>query len=451
MRDLMFLVLFAVMIGLSYGRLFVCVLNWSWVSLVAPNLFMYGIGTMVPANKVVAGFTALAFLISKERKRLYIPFVGWLVLLLLLIASISQLTAVSDTDFGWGIYDRFWKIVVLFILVTSFVNTRDRIHALVLTAVIGVGFQAIADGLKFVVTAGHFHSVGNLAWGDNNQEGLFILMAVPLLTYLRNVMTDKLARLGLTAALVLFVLAILSTWSRGALVGLVVLGLAGVLVSKRKIPYIVAMVFVAIAITVVFPSGFLERADTIQTADQDASFMGRVVAWKMSTVIALDRPLGGGMESVQIHDVWDHYVPQFDRLSFIPTDPPLSAHAAHSIYFEALGDLGFPGLAVFLGILLLTLLGLHRTRKRAARIPELYWAERLAAQLQLAVVVYMVSGAALSAVYLDIPWLFFGISAAVGRVVAEQRRTVLATQRPLVPSRRAALAGLPAGPRPALR
>src|SRR5947208_10492047 len=95
--------------------------------------------------------------------------------------------------------------------------------------------------------------------------------------------------------------------------------------------------------------------DTIMTADQDESFMGRVIAWKQSTLIALDHPwFGGGFFAVQDPVLWTQYRRVFHRLDFIPTSEPAeqAVYAAHSIYFQVLGDLGFAGLIIFLSILI---------------------------------------------------------------------------------------------------
>ena len=55
------------------------------------------------------------------------------------------------------------------------------------------------------------------------------------------------------------------------------------------------------------------RIDTIESADQDYfSFMGRIEAWRMSTVIALDRPLTGiGFRTMEVSNVWISYFRNF--------------------------------------------------------------------------------------------------------------------------------------------
>lgn len=452
MRDLAFLLLFMAPFAMSFGSIFVCVLNWAWISLLAPNNFLYGFDVGIPFNKVIAAVTVLSLVVSKERKRFRCDSIGVLVLIFLGIAALAQFGALSDLDLGWDLLDKFWKIVALYLLISCFAETPERIHALVVTACLGVGFVAIADGLKFAVTAGGFHSVGNAAWGDNNQEGLFILMGVPLLGYLRSVSTHKMARLGSTIAIGLFLIAVLSTQSRGAMIGLAVIALAGFTVTQRKWSYAAVMLALGVALIFLMPHKLVERADLISTAGDDDLFMGRVIAWKMSTLIALDHPLGGGLHAVQICSVWDQFVPEFDRLSFIPSPPPETLHAAHSIYFEVLGDTGFPGLIVFLLILFSTLIALRRTARRTRDIPELYWAGTLARQLQLTLLVYMVSGAALSAAYHDLPWLIIGLSGAVRRFVAEKVRATAQPGRAKAGNGfRSPLAGATALPRTVLR
>jgi O-antigen ligase len=75
--------------------------------------------------------------------------------------------------------------------------------------------------------------------------------------------------------------------------------------------------------------------------------------------------------------------------------------AAHSIYFEVLGDLGFTGLALFLAMLVLAFVTCATIRRRARPHPDLIWMSDLAGMLRLSLIVYMVAGAALSFAYFE--------------------------------------------------
>ena len=75
--------------------------------------------------------------------------------------------------------------------------------------------------------------------------------------------------------------------------------------------------------------------------------------------------------------------------------------AAHSIYFQVLGDSGFVGLFLFMGLLLAWFVSLRRTKAMTQGRAEMRWAFDLAAALERSLMVYLVSGGALSAAYFE--------------------------------------------------
>ncbi len=142
---------------------------------------------------------------------------------------------------------------------------------------------------------------------------------------------------------------------------------------------------------------------SIQEPGQIGTFTGRIIAWKISTLLALEHPLlGGGLHAIQNLDIWFYYTARFDLLSFIPTPPPdVGSHAAHSIYFQVLGDAGFVGLGIFLAILLHTWRACGRLIKQTAAVPELEWINNLARAFRVSFVAYGVAGAALNMAYFE--------------------------------------------------
>jgi probable O-glycosylation ligase (exosortase A-associated) len=140
------------------------------------------------------------------------------------------------------------------------------------------------------------------------------------------------------------------------------------------------------------PERWFERMDSISDYRQDDSALGRLNAWHMAFNLASDRFLGGGFDIAQ-------------PLTFMLYAPnPRDIHAAHSIYFQALGEHGFVGLLLYL------LLGFFswRTASEVVRLargrPELDWAHSLATMIQVSLAAFGVGGAFLSLLYFDLPY-----------------------------------------------
>jgi probable O-glycosylation ligase (exosortase A-associated) len=420
MRDAMFLAAIVAIIPMALNRPYICIPFWAYVSLLDPNNFLYGIGALVPYAKVAAGLTLVSLLISRERKAFHCDRTTALVLIFLVIATLSQLTSLTDASVGWDILDKLWKIVALNLLVVCCMRSRLRIHVLLLTICLGVGFNGTGEALKYLLSGGGHKVEGLPNWGDNNQVALIVLMTMPILAYIREVSEARLLRLGALGGIILFGVCVIATASRGGLAGLVILALAGVATSRHKVPYLAAILIAGVVLVQTVPESWMQRMNTIEAADQDSSFMGRVVAWKISTLIALDHPLlGGGLHAVQSQAVWQAYVPSFGRLSFIPTDEPsLFPRAAHSIYFEVLGDTGILGLLVFLGIIASCVLTSFQIKAAARGRPDLEWAASLASMLRLSLLVFLITGSLLSAAYHDLVFIVFALFSAVRAAVA---------------------------------
>jgi putative inorganic carbon (HCO3(-)) transporter len=420
MRDAMFLAAVIAIIPMALSRPYICIAFWAYVSLLDPNSFLYNIGAVVPYTKVAAGLTPLSLLISREKKAFHCDRTTALVLIFLAIAALSQITSLTDGSLGWDILDKLWKIVALNLLVVCCMRSRLRIHLLLLTICIGVGFNGTGEALKYLLSGGGHKIEGIPSWGDNNQIALIVLMTLPILAYIREVSEARLLRLGALAGIILFVVCVIATASRGGLIGLLILALAGIATTRHKVRYLAAMLIAGMVLVQTVPESWTQRMNTIHSADQDGSFMGRVVVWKLSMLIALDRPLlGGGLHAVQAQNVWDAYVPSFGKLSFIPTDEPdVRPHAAHSIYFEVLGDTGILGLLVFLGIIASCVLTGFQIKAAAQGRPDLEWAARLVIALHLSLLTFLIAGAALSAAYHDLVFIVFALFSAVRATVA---------------------------------
>ena len=402
MRDLAFVLLFACMIPAAMSSAASGVMLWVWISLIAPTAYLFGMARGFSFNKVAAVATFIAILVDKTKKRPYMDTHVFLLILFLIQCTISNMFSLTDIPRSDDLYDRLSKAIVLSFIMLPIIRDRLRIHGVVLAICLGMGMHGTSEAMKYIVTAGRHELQPPTFFGDNNSFGLAVLMFLPLLAYLTKYLARPIARNVARVGLALNIVAVVATNSRGALVGMAALGLILLVQSKRKFGVLAIMAVIGLGLVFFTPESWRARMDTINDAQSDSSFMSRVRSWKMNTLVALDRPfVGGGLSAMEDQRVFDIYVGRFSSLDFINTGDPVGAIAAHSIYFETLGDTGFIGLAIFLGIMVTAFNNLRLIRRKSRGHPELQWAVDLASALQLTIIAYAVSGAALSMAYFE--------------------------------------------------
>lgn len=427
MRDLMALAFLLAALPLGLLSPFAGYLLWGWAGLIALNDYLYGFMVPLPYVQVFAIATLLALALGREPGLRRVESNPTSALLLLFVAHgfLVALLAFAGLERNWELYGNVLKTALFCLLMPLIVTNRFRVHAVVVMIALAVSFHGALDGLKFIATAGAHKAQPIPRFGDNNHLAVVLLMVLPLLYYLRQYAAHRLARLGFTLALPLTVLAVVATSSRGALVGLFAVALWLVLKSRKKIAGVVVVLLCGVLVLQLAPEKWSERMGTIQSAQQDQSFMGRVTAWKVSSAIAVDHPVfGGGFRALQSHPVWDRYKDRPGLLGAVDT-PVLarSGVAAHSIWFEVLGDQGFVGFFLFVALIV----NAFMTRRAVWRLvrnngPAERWAGDLADMLGAALLAYAVAGSLLSAAYFELPYVCFMLLEVLKQL---QRRVVL--------------------------
>lgn len=424
MRDLVLISGFFAMLLL--GRVFsyphIGALLWCWTALTIPTIFVYGFSRVIHYNKTVAIITLLSWLFSREPKRL--PLNATLVLFALfgICGTVSAFTAISNSGDALREWQEFLKIVLFVFVVAGLMTSKDRIIALLYAAVLSLGFHGVLAGAKFIASRGgsQIYGPGSSIIGDNNHFALAVVTILPVFFYLYRQATHRFIKWGLLGSIPFLVAAVIGTSSRGGLIALVALGFLAFIRSPKKIRNAIIAAPFIIAVISFAPQRWADRMDTIKSVDEDRSFMGRVIAWKQSTLIAMDNPIfGGGFYAVQDLSVWLKYAREFRQLDFIPSPEPNTrvAFAAHSIYFQVLGDLGFLGLSIFLAILFTSWHNASGVIRAVRDRPDWHWARDLAKSLQYSIFAYAVAGGGLNMAYFDYSYMVFGILVALRQLV----------------------------------
>lgn len=391
------------------------VLLWIWISVMNPHRLSWGISNSLPLVLIIASVTLAAWFFSKEPKTPPSRFMMWVAFVFVLQTTISSFAALYP-DFSWALWDRTLKTFILFFVAGALINSRVRIQATLWILAISFGFFA-TNGLMATLSSGGRNVLAGPAstmLADNNVLACSFVMSLPVLNYLRLTSANKFVRMGLVFVLCFTLIAIITSYSRGSLIALAVGALAFLKSSKNGALVFVLIGVLGFGVIKVLPDKWFDRVGTLESVESiqgDASFSGRIDAWKVSYWVARDRPLtGGGFSSVEHASLFLKYLPEATR-----------GRAAHSIYFQVLGDHGFIGLILYLFLPATALLHLRRTRLRARGDPKLLWAEQLAQMLQISILCFLVGGSALSMAYHDFILLLFVISMNLD-IISEKKK-----------------------------
>ena len=413
MRDIVLTLFVFASLPLCVARPWLGILTWYWVGLMNPHRLGWGFAFDMPFALLVGGATLAGLLLTRDRKS--IPWSRELVLLLILVAYFTLTTPFAwAPEFAWPQWSKVMKIVAMTFVATMLIFGKQRINALLLVIALSIGFFGIKGGIFTLATGGMYRVEGpeGSFISGNTFLGLAMLMVLPVLVYVARDESRGWRRQLLWAAAGLTSVSIVFTYSRGALIGLAVLAPLLFVNSNKKFLLAVLLLAFAFFARDIVPKQLYQRAETIQTYEQDFSAMQRMQSWNVAWNVAAANPLTGAGFEFEYHPDNVRWLSYGDR----KYDPYLThSSAAHSIYFQVLGQHGFVALMLFLLLLFWTLMTLQRIKKQAAAQDSTRWLGSSASALQMGLLGCMVAGAFLSSAYFDLMYLYVALSAVLQR------------------------------------
>lgn len=392
MRDIALLLFFVWFLVVACRFPFGGLLVWAWLSLMNPHRLVYGFANGQPFNLAIAVVTLIAWALSREPKRLPPDATPWLMVLISLWMTFNSVFA-PFPDWSWPFWSLAIKDFIFALVALALLTGKARLHTMVWVLVLSVGFYGVKGGVFTLLSGGSSRVYGpeSTPLADNNALAVAIVMILPLVLYLRRTTAHRWLRRGLLFSLPLLIITVLGSYSRGGVIAMAAVVAALWARSRGKaLTFVLGAILGAFALSVM-PDAFWERMGTIKDAASDESFMGRVLSWKVCVLYAIDHfPFGAGAAGTQLPDIFYTYV------------TGIAARAAHSIYFQVLGEYGFVGLALYLALAASALRNgavvIRQTRDRNG----FAWAAELARMAQLSLIGFFVGGALLSLAYFDL-------------------------------------------------
>lgn len=269
--------------------------------------------------------------------------------------------------------------------------------------------------------------------GDPNIFANLQLVALPVVLVLALDTKTRWLRFGLGFTALVAVASILSTLSRGGLIalGFVLLAVSviparSLLGSRREKALVMVMIaaaLVALSTRPTFRTEVIKRASTTFTQSENNAGgtnagSGRTEIWKAARHSIHERPLlglgYGAFPAVSNELMLATPGVNFDKLAVHP-----QGIEVHSVYLGTTAEIGFPGLVLFVGLLISTMLSLRRSAVRA-RAAGAFFLSRIAYAFLLGLFAWAVSSAFLETETARMLWIVVGISLALPKLLAQQ-------------------------------
>lgn len=396
---------------------------WAWIAMMVPHRLAYGFVQTMPFAQMVAVLTLISTLFSRDKRPFPVNSITVVYVCFMLWMSVTCLFAMGRPEVVLEQWVFVLKIHFMLFITLILLRGRQQIEILIWITTLSIAYYGIKGGAFTLLTGG-----SSRVWGPpggvisgNNELGIALVMVMPFMYYLHQTMHRKLGRYAMAGAMALTCVGILGTQSRGALLSIVAMALLLAMKGKNRIKTGLA-ILVLLGVAMMFmPDSWTNRMNSIQTYQQDSSAMSRIYTWKTLWALALDRPITGAGFGTDNPVLFSMYAPPGGVEGY----PANVVFVAHSIYLQALGEHGFPGLALYL------LLGLVTWRKAAAIIkrtekdPEYAdWVPLLMRMTQVSLVGFAVGGTFLTLVHFDLPYYIICYVVLVDATLRERATTV---------------------------
>jgi len=410
MRDFLVLSIILGSVPICLVNPYFGVLMWYWVTYFNPHRFTWGIAYNFPVALAIAGPTLLGLFFTRKSIRSLAIRESVLLMMLWMWFTFTYIHAQGVPLFAANMADAAYemdhvsKILLVTFAMILVITTKERLRGLMLVTGGSLGMLAVKGALFGLRTSGD-----SRVWGppdsflsDNNAFGLALNMCLPLLFFLASDEKRRWMRICLRIMFLCTIVVVLLTYSRGALLGLAVVLTAIIFKSRHKFAGLVLAVVTGVLVLSFAPPAWMDRMGEFAQGHLDSSAEERLVSWGTSWNFAHDYPLTGGSFDVLPNvNVFQRYQPRPLPLGF-------KSSAPHSIYFQLLADHGFPGLGLFLLIVGSCFWSLWKIRRTARHTPSARYLVNYCHMIEVSIMGFMVSGAFLGFVYLDVIYEMIG-------------------------------------------
>jgi probable O-glycosylation ligase (exosortase A-associated) len=316
----------------------------------------------------------------------------------------------ADVSSRW--YWEYLTIFAMFFCASVVIREFAQVKILYLIAVFSIGYMAYEVNFLYLVEHRLDIYLVGLAGLDNNGAGLMIAMGIPMAYFLWQGYKQW-WRWIFIAMIPVMLHAVLMSYSRGAMVSLLVASPLVILRSRRKQGMLLFLAGLVFLVPILAGQEIRDRFFSTTEYQQDESAQSRLASWKAGWGMIKDHPLFG--VGLKVSDVLSYEY---------GADVP--GRAIHSQYVQIAADSGLPAITFYLLLLFSSWRSLRRAQKRCRRstAETEYLAYNLAAGLEGALVVFCIGASFLSLDVFELPYLLILLATKLPLTLPEKQTAI---------------------------
>jgi O-antigen ligase len=360
-----------------------------------------GIFSMVTPIKIIGTLTFLSTLIhcggrkgawdflKKPQIKYFVLFLIWV-----FISGFTQPGWASRENFTMFISNAILGITVLILL-----QDIKKLRLMLWLITISIFFICLQTILSYL----GIERAGGTGYGPN-EFAIAILPFIALTFYTSTTESSKLLKLILIGIMIVIFLALITTVSRGGIVGLGGMLLVAILKSRKKFIAIIVVCILTVIFINTMPQNLRDRFGKTQVSEKafgigDGDIDSTTRRYYLAQAgwrIFLTHPLFG----IGIGNYF------YENRNYAPVSPG----RAHNTYLEIMAELGIIGILLFFGIIFFTLRGLNKIIRSKTPL------NGYSKGLYIGLVGFLIAGIFLHAQQDRILWFLIFMSAALERI-----------------------------------
>jgi probable O-glycosylation ligase (exosortase A-associated) len=372
---------------------------WVWTDYISPLKLSLTIGICL----VLTSVTAL------QRFR----FSSLNVLIVLFFAqSLLSVVASEHLDVSIWYWVEFSKVLIITLLITVLVTDKARYRTTLLVIGLSLGMEQAKQGwAQLVLNPGASNNNPHPVLGDNNGVAVGMMMLVPVFLALAQTASRRWERRFHRFMVVGLFYRGISTYSRGGFLSAAALGLVTLWRSPQRVRALLSIVALSIVVWFAMPQKFWDRMGTIivPAEEQESASEGRVYFWQVAVRMANAKPFTG--------IGFNGFKSSFASYDFKGGEYGIE-RAVHSTWFGVLAEMGYPGLVLLIGVLILAFRTSIRVLMGARRDPNQQELAVYARAMQTTLFVFVVGMSFLNAQYNEMFWHIVGLTVTLGQLYA---------------------------------